>query len=145
VVNNPPEHPEHPDAIDPNSPVHKVELLLSTILRTGVFVSLAVIITGTIVRFVHHHDYLDSQPQTHALITGDSFPHTMKSVITGVRQGRSDAIITIGLLLLIATPVMRVAVSILAFAYQRDMTFILLTSFVLAMLILSFILGRAGG
>jgi uncharacterized membrane protein len=140
---NKPAH--HPPPVDVNSPVHKVELLLSMILRTGVVVSLAVILIGTVVRFSHHHDYLDSPPPTDTLLTSQSFPRTIPSVITGVEGWRSDAIITVGLLLLILTPVLRVAVSILAFAYQRDMTFVLLTSFVLVMLILSFLLGRAGG
>jgi uncharacterized membrane protein len=40
-----------------------------------------------------------------------------------------------GLLLLIATPVLRVAVSMLAFVYQRDLT----------LLLTSFVLGKAGG
>ena len=48
-----------------------------------------------------------------------------------------------GLLLLIATPVVRVAVSILGFVYERDWRYILITSIVLGLLILSFALGRA--
>jgi uncharacterized membrane protein len=50
-----------------------------------------------------------------------------------------------GLLLLIATPVLRVAVSILAFVYQRDRAFVAITSIVLALLLTSFVLGRGGG
>ena len=49
-----------------------------------------------------------------------------------------------GLLLLILTPVVRVAVSILAFRAQRDRTYVLITSAVLVLLLLSFVLGRAG-
>jgi len=137
--------PNHPLAIDPHSPVHKVEIMLSMILRTGVIASLAIIVAGTIVRFAHHHDYLDSRTQLEDLRTSQSFPHSLKAVIDGVRQDRSDAIVAVGLLLLIVTPVIRVAVSIVAFAYQRDFTFVVLTAFVLGMLILSFLLGRAGG
>jgi uncharacterized membrane protein len=137
--------PNHPLAIDPHSPVHKVEIMLSMILRTGVIASLAIILAGTIVRFAHHHDYLDSQSQLDDLRSRETFPHTIGAVLTGVGQGRSDAIIAVGLLLLIATPVIRVAVSIIAFAYERDLVFVLLTTFVLGMLILSFLLGRAGG
>jgi uncharacterized membrane protein len=50
-----------------------------------------------------------------------------------------------GLLLLIATPVLRVAVSVLAFVYQRDRTFVIITSVVLTLLLASFVLGKAGG
>ena len=42
------------------------------------------------------------------------------------------------------TPVVRVAVSILAFRAQRDRTYVLITSAVLVLLLLSFVLGRAG-
>jgi uncharacterized membrane protein len=43
----------------------------------------------------------------------------------------------LGLLLLIATPVARVAFSVLAFALQRDRTYIFVTLIVLGMLIYS--------
>jgi uncharacterized membrane protein len=51
----------------------------------------------------------------------------------------------LGLLLLIATPVMRVAVSVLIFVHQRDWTFVVITSVVLVLLVLSFVLGRVEG
>ena len=40
---------------------------------------------------------------------------------------------------------LRVAVSILGFVYERDWTFVAITSLVLGFLILSFILGKAEG
>jgi uncharacterized membrane protein len=48
------------------------------------------------------------------------------------------------LLVLIATPIVRVAVSVLAFAYQRDRVFVAVTSAVLLILLLAFFLGKAG-
>jgi uncharacterized membrane protein len=50
-----------------------------------------------------------------------------------------------GLLLLIATPVMRVAFSVLVFVYQHDRVFVVITSIVLTLLLVSFVLGRGGG
>jgi uncharacterized membrane protein len=44
--------------------------------------------------------------------------------------------------MLIVTPIMRVAVSIIGFALQRDRAFVLITSAVLAILIVSFALGK---
>src|SRR6202034_3783611 len=41
-------------------------------------------------------------------------------------KGRGRAIIQLGLLLLIATPVLRVAFSIFAFARQRDLVYVIL-------------------
>jgi len=47
------------------------------------------------------------------------------------------SIIQLGLLLLIATPVARVAFSVLAFAWQRDRTYVIVTLIVFAILIYS--------
>jgi uncharacterized membrane protein len=66
-------------------------------------------------------------------------------VFDGLRHGRGQAIVMIGLLILIATPVMRVAVSILGFVYERDAPYFLITVLVLTLLILSFVLGRVEG
>ena len=49
---------------------------------------------------------------------------------------------TIGLLVLMATPVVRVAVSAVAFIQHRDRTYALITSAVLCLLLLSLVLGR---
>jgi hypothetical protein len=63
-------------------------------------------------------------------------------VASGVLHLQGQAIVALGLVLLVATPVLRVAVSILAFAYQRDRAFILITSLVFLLLMLSFLLGK---
>ena len=57
----------------------------------------------------------------------------------------ASAIIQLGLLILIATPIARVAFSLVAFLWQRDITFALLTLFVLALLIFSMATGTLGG
>ena len=48
-----------------------------------------------------------------------------------------------GLLLLIATPVARVAFTLVAFILQRDRTYIAITALVLALLLYALVLGRA--
>jgi len=49
--------------------------------------------------------------------------------------------VAFGLLVLIATPVTRVAVSIVAFIRMRDRRYVVITTVVLALLLLSFFLG----
>ena len=120
------------------------EILISTLLRTGVVTSLAIVILGTVVSFVHHPDYLDSPPALGRLTRpGAAFPHTLRDVARGARHFQGQAIVVVGLLLLVATPVLRVAVSVLAFVRQRDGTFVLITAVVLGLLLLSFVLGQA--
>ncbi|HEX3355520.1 MAG TPA: DUF1634 domain-containing protein [Tepidisphaeraceae bacterium] len=126
--------------------MRQVEILISTLLRVGVIVSLTVVVLGTVFTFVHHREYLSSQ-ETMSEVTGDAahFPHRIIDVLHGVRVGEGRSIVLLGLLLLIATPVLRVAVSILAFMYERDRIYMLITAIVLALLLLSFVLGRAEG
>jgi uncharacterized membrane protein len=126
--------------------VRKVEVVLSHLLRGGVVVSLFVIVTGTALSFVHHPQYVSSPAELSRLTRpGAAFPHTLGEVAAGVRDLRGQAIATVGLLLLVATPVLRVAVSIFAFVYERDPAFVLITSVVLCLLLLSFWLGRVEG
>lgn len=62
-----------------------------------------------------------------------------------IHHPAGEHIANLGLLLLIATPVARVAASIVLFARERDITFVIITTTVLVLLLLSFVLGAAGG
>jgi uncharacterized membrane protein len=124
--------------------VRRVELLISNLLRIGVIISLVLMVIGTIISFTHHPEYLSSAEELQRLTQpGAAFPRTVPDVIAGIRDLRGRAIVTLGLLLLIATPVIRVAVSIFAFIYQSDRIFTLITAVVLCLLLLSFVLGKA--
>jgi len=126
--------------------VRKVELAISALLRVGVLTSLLVVLIGTVVTFVHHPHYLSSRHDlVHLTRPGAEFPHSVPTVVRGLQHSQGRAIVMAGILLLIATPVLRVAVSVLAFVYQRDRTFVVITSVVLALLLTSFLLGRGGG
>lgn len=126
--------------------VRKVEILISSILRIGVLTSLAVVLAGLAISFVHHPDYLRSrQDLKQVTAPGRTSPNNFHDVVDGIRQGRGEAVTMLGQLLLIATPVVRVAVSILAFVYERDPVFVAITAFVLAMLVVSFFLGSVEG
>jgi uncharacterized membrane protein len=126
--------------------VHRVEILISNLLRVGVISSLIIVVAGTVLTFVHHPQYL-SQPSELKRLTSKeaAFPHTVRETAHGIIHLEGRSIVIVGLLLLIATPVMRVAVSIFAFVYQHDPTFVIITSVVLILLLLSFVLGKAGG
>ena len=120
----------------------QVELAISNILRGGVIVSIVLIVLGTIVTFARHPTYVTQPSELHPLITpGTHFPHDLHNVVKELAVGRGKAIVTLGLIVLIATPVLRVAVSIVAFIYEGDRVFMLITATVLCLLLLSFLLG----
>ncbi len=68
-------------------------------------------------------------------------PHTVAAVVSGSGHGDGPALVMLGVLLLIATPVLRVAVSVIGFAIGHDRRFVVITLAVLAVLIGSFAVG----
>jgi uncharacterized membrane protein len=123
----------------------QVELMISNLLRVGVVLSLVIVLFGTVVSFVHNPEYLSKPSLERVAGTNAQFPHTLADVLDGLRRFRGKAIVMLGLLVLIATPVLRVAVSIVGFAYERDRRYVVITSIVLALLIVSFFIGGIEG
>jgi len=123
----------------------RLEALIGTLLRTGVTVSVILIVGGTIVSFVHHPDYATSTTALSRLTRPGMAPRNMGDVLAGLAALRGQAWVMLGILVLMGTPILRVAISFLAFARVRDRPFTLLTAAVLALLLLSVALGRAGG
>jgi uncharacterized membrane protein len=110
--------------------------IIGWILQGGVIVSAAVILFGILL--------LPFRPGGLTPQRLETFPHSLGAVWTGLTGLHPQAFITLGLLLLIATPVMRVAVSVVAFAIERDRLYVVITLIVLAILITSFVLGKGG-
>jgi uncharacterized membrane protein YfcA/uncharacterized membrane protein len=103
--------------------------VIGWILQAGVLVSAAVILFGLFLELLQPNKFAPQKLQ--------SFPQTFSQVWAGLLVLRPQAFITLGLLLLIATPVIRVAASIVAFAIERDRRFVVITSIVLAILLFS--------
>jgi uncharacterized membrane protein len=121
--------------------IAQVEPMISWILRAGVIASLALLIAGTIISFVRHPEYTsDPGALGHLVSPGAAFPSTLSELLHGLSNLRGQAIVILGLLVLIATPAVRVAVSILAFYRLRDWTYVAITATVLVLLLLSFVL-----
>jgi uncharacterized membrane protein len=119
--------------------VATMELIISSVLRYGVLISFVIVLIGAILLFA------EGGSEVTVRLSGNPQPNNPGAVIAGALQLQPKAIIDLGLMLLIATPVIRVAASIIAFLFEEDMLYVLITTFVLAMLLLSFFLGQAGG
>lgn len=74
----------------------------------------------------------------------ETFPHTLNEVWLGLSGLHPQAVIALGLLLLIAIPVITVTTAAIAFALERDRRFTVIALTVLAVLITSFLLGKGG-
>lgn len=136
--------PDRP-ASAPESHLSRAELWISVTLRAGVVASLVLVVLGTAVTFLHHPQYVTSQTDLARLSSpGAAFPRTLAEVAAGIAAFRGQAIVVAGLLVLILTPVLRVAISVLVFIEDRDPPFVLITATVFTLLVISFLLGKAG-
>lgn len=124
------------DADDRDPLVRQAELIISHVLRWGVVLSAVIIAIGVITFYMKYSS--DIARGLHDL----TYPHSLATVTAGLAQGDPLAIIMLGLLVLLATPFMRVLVSIGAFALERDWRYVVITVTVLTILVISFFLGR---
>jgi uncharacterized membrane protein len=117
----------------------EVEQAVGNLLRGGVVVAAAVTIAGAVAYLTRHgHDVVD-----YTTFRGpvDGL-NSVGGIIGHALAGETTAIIQLGLLLLIATPVARVALSLIGFIRQSDRTYVALTAVVLAILTFSLAGGR---
>jgi uncharacterized membrane protein len=131
---------EAPDASEQAAGVGP-ELLISQVLRSGVVLSLTLVTFGMLLTFFHHPDYFSSAQALQRLTAPERGPHDLTDVLVDVSNARGQAFVMVGLLVLMATPVLRVALSLLAFSRQRDRAYVAMTAGVLSLLLLSFLLG----
>ena len=119
---------------------HEVEQVIGRLLQIGVLIATAVVVVGAAGVLLHH----GSTPVSFHDFAGESSPwRTLGAVVRGALHGDFPAIVQLGLVLLIATPVARVALTLGAFAAQKDRLYVLLTALVLALLLYGLIWGRA--
>ena len=112
----------------------RVEVILGNLLRAGVVLAAAVVLVGAAVYLVRH----GSAAPHYAVFQGEPTDlRTPSGVIADAVAMRGRGIIQLGLLLLLATPVARVAFSVFAFAMERDVLYVVVTLIVLAVLAFS--------
>ena len=114
--------------------MHDVEILIGQILRIGVIISALVILFGLILLML---------TQTSGY-PGNVFPDKPSVILQGVIALKPFAVMMFGIFLLILTPVLRVVVSIYAFAKESDYLYVVITTIVLIILAVSMVVGYFG-
>jgi uncharacterized membrane protein len=115
---------------------------IAMILRYGVVLSSATVAVGLVLMLSA------PPPGTPVTLQGAlaaNFGRPMldsSALLTGVAQGSAVGVLQLGTMILLATPVVRVAASVFLFLKERDMLYVGITSLVLAMLLLAiFVVG----
>ncbi len=116
----------------------QVATMMSRLLRAGAMLAAAVVLTGAFLYLVRHGA---AAPGYHVFRGEPAELRSIQGIFRDAFSLRGRGLIQLGLLLVIATPVARVAFSVYAFARQRDRTYVVVTLIVLALLLY----GLAGG
>ncbi len=120
-----------------NDLLRQTELIISYVLRGGVLLAAGIITLGVLLFYIAYlHAGATSGPIT--------FPHTASEVFLGLGRHDPVAVISLGLLVLLLTPVLRVLVSVVIFALEHDWRYTGITLLVFFILLVSFLLGRGG-
>ena len=116
----------------------KVEGIVGNLLRSGVIASALIVLAGGIYYLIRY----GGNPPDYSMFRRE--PEEFRSVggiLKAALALRSRGLIQLGLLFLIATPVARVAFSVIGFALERDRVYIVVTLIVLGVLVWSLVGG----
>lgn len=122
-----------------------MELLIGKLLRYGVMISCAITIFGGIVYLFQHSG--DSSAMYRASdIPNEAFGvsyylRELATILPRLLQFDGAAIVQFGVCVLIATPILRVAVSAIAFLIEKDYLYVVITFIVLSIIIANMLLG----
>lgn len=114
----------------------QLEYILSNLLKYGVLIASFVVLLGGILYLINH----GSEPAEYQVFIGTpSEFHSPTGVVNSILAGSRRAIIQLGLLILIAIPILRVIISFLTFLLQKNFIYVVITSLVLASLTYSLV------
>ncbi len=112
----------------------QVDAIISRLLRLGLMASAALVLAGAVIYLVRH----GGEAAAYGVFRGQ--PRAYRELGSILRESagfHGRGLIMAGLILLVATPVARVAFSVLAFLREHDSVYVAVTLFVLGVLLFS--------
>jgi uncharacterized membrane protein len=121
----------------------RVEKIMAALLKAGVMLAGLLVLSGGILDLAKY----GMMPREENRALRGEAPTTAENpelfrfsgIITEAMAGRSRAIIQLGVLVLIATPISLVALAVIGFALQRDRIYVVISCIVLGVLIYSLV------
>jgi len=117
----------------------RIERVMGNLLRIGVILAATTVLIGGIFYLFHfglhtpHYAIFRGEPAEFRMLSG---------IFLKAFSLHELGIIQFGLLLLISTPIARVLFSIIAFFFERDYIYVIITAIVFCLLMFSLFLGR---
>jgi uncharacterized membrane protein len=111
-----------------------IQVILGTLLRLGVILSMSVVFIGGVVYLQSHGksavDYSNFKAETGDLTS-------LSGIFSGLLSFHGKAIIQFGIVLLIFTPISRVILSIFSFLMEKDYMYVIIGLIVLSIIMFS--------
>lgn len=113
---------------------YDMQQLIGQVLRYGVLTSgIVAIIGGIWYLYQHgaefpHYTTFSGEPSGYTSLTG---------IIHGLSQGSANEIIQLGVVILIATPIVRIVFSLISFVFEKDRLYVFITLIVLSIILFS--------
>jgi len=111
-----------------------IQVILGTLLRAGVIVSMSIVLIGGIIFLIHNNgvitDYKVFKPELSKF-------SSIASIFRGVLTLQGDAIVQFGVLMLIFTPIARIVFAIFSFLIEKDYLYVLIGLIILAIITIS--------
>ncbi|CAL1516415.1 DUF1634 domain-containing protein [Chitinophaga sp. MM2321] len=111
-----------------------IQQLIGWQLRIGVIVSSVVVSIGGII-YLYRHGH--EQPAYGTFTGVREGLNNLPGILHGVMAGQGRDIIQLGVVLLIATPIIRILFSVIAFLIEKDYLYVVITLIVLGVITLS--------
>ncbi len=115
-----------------------VQQLIGKQLRAGVITSSIIVFLGGLV-YLYRHGHEAPDYGTFAGVRQglDNLP----GIFQGIMEGKGMNVIQLGIVLLIATPIVRIALSVFAFLLEKDYLYVVITLIVLGVITFSMVGG----
>ncbi len=113
--------------------------LIGNLLRIGVIVAASIVLVGGVLYLIRH----GADPAERKVFQGEPADLTSpRGIVADTLAWQSRGLIQLGVLAMIAAPVLRVLFSIGAFAWERDWAYVAITLCVFALLCYSLFSGQ---
>jgi uncharacterized membrane protein len=117
-----------------------IQLTIGWVLRIGVYLSIAIVIFGGFF-YLYRHGHIIPD---YSIFKGVPDFVRPGNIIQGILTLRGRAIIQAGIILLIATPIIRVVFSAIGFILEKDYLYTAITLLVLLIIFMSMLGGHVG-
>ena len=118
-----------------------MQLLLGQVLRAGTVVSVSVVFVGGVL-FLERHGHTIADYRRFK--GSPDFVRNPSGILYGILAFKGQAIIQLGIALLIATPILRVIFSAIGFVLEKDYLYLGISLVVLSIIFFSALSGHAG-